>query len=75
MNRREALQALIAMPAVKALAVADVKPNDVIIVECAGPVSDMHMAHIQTMMEQIWPSRKCVVLPDGIQLRIARETA
>lgn len=74
MNRREALQALISLPAVKSIAVADVKANDVIVVECESILSDNTRAYIKAQLADVWPCRKIVVLDSVLKLRIARET-
>jgi hypothetical protein len=72
MDRRAALKALIAIPSVKEIAIADVKPNDVIVIETDGPISVEAAANIREAAERIWPDRKIAVLGDGMRLRIAR---
>lgn len=74
MNRREALQALVALPAVKSIAVAEVKPNDVIVIESDRPLSLDSCKSIKSYASQAWPDRKILVLQDGLRMRIARET-
>ena len=73
MNRREALKLLSALPMIKSVEVANVAPNDVIVVECAGRVSMAQIAHIKQGMSQIWPNRKIVVLDGGLSIRVMRE--
>lgn len=73
MNRREALQALVALPAVKSIAVANVRPSDVIVVECEELVSSKEMENIRLKMSEIWPGRKVAIFSGGVRMRIARE--
>jgi len=70
MHRREALKALVAMPAVTRISVAQVKPDDVIVIECPGPISGMTAAHIRDVVEQAFPGQKVLVLADGMQMKV-----
>lgn len=74
MNRREALQALVSLPAVKSIAVVEVKPTDVIVVECDRPVSEREINHISGRLEMVWPDRRILILHEGLHLKIARDT-
>jgi hypothetical protein len=73
MDRREAIAALVSMPALKALAVAEVKPTDVIVAECEGQLSIDAVEELQARLQQIWPGRKVVVCDEGIRLKVLRE--
>lgn len=77
MNRREALQALVALPAVKSIAVADVKPTDVIVIECDEHISNDTAERIRQHVRSLWPNedRKVLVLDAGMHLKIARDQA
>lgn len=70
MNRRDALAALVALPAATRISSAELKPEDVIVVECPGPISDEAAKNIRDTMLSVWPGRKVVVLSDGIRLKI-----
>lgn len=70
MNRREAISALIALPAVTRISKAELKPNDVIVVEVQGHISQATAAYITDKFEQIWPGHKCVVLSEGMTMRL-----
>lgn len=72
MNRREALKLLTALPAVKSIEVANVRPDDVIIIECDHAVSQSTVAQIEHGLGRIWPGRKIVVLDQSMKMRIAR---
>jgi len=76
MNRRELLRAIVATPAlqsVKSIEVADVKPNDVIVVECDSILSGDAKRNICDSLSQVWPDRKIVLLHSGLRLKVMRE--
>ena len=75
MNRREALKLLATLPAVKSIEVANLAPNDVIVIECDEVLSMETAERIKMYVSQVWPNRKCIVLSKGMTLRIAREGA
>lgn len=75
MNRREALQALVALPAVKSVAVADVKPTDVIVIESTDLLSKEHMERIRSEVTTIWPKNKVLVLSHELHMTIAKDLA
>lgn len=70
MNRREAIAALVSLPEITRISTAPIKPDDVIVVECEAMMSDETRARIRLMLEQVWPGRKCVVLCDGLRLKV-----
>lgn len=72
MNRRDALKALVALPAVASVSVADVRPEDVVVIESDLMVSDASRRNIETLVRQAFPDRRCVVLDGGLHMRIAR---
>ena len=73
MNRREAIRAVMAMPGVASISVAQLKPDDVIVLECDEIVSDHVAAYLKSEMQQIWPGRKVAVLCKGLHLKVVRE--
>lgn len=70
MDRREALKALVSLPAVARISVAELKPDDVIVMECDGPVSAEAVKRIKETTEAVWPGRKVVVLSDGLSMKV-----
>lgn len=70
MNRREALAALVSLPAVARIQTADLKPDDVLVVECDDYVSEQGVANIRAALEQIWPGRKVAVMDKGTRLKV-----
>ena len=72
MNRREAIAALMGLPAVASIAVAQVQPDDVIVIESDVHLSLKQIEHFEHTMAKVWPGRKVVVLGPGTRLRIAR---
>lgn len=71
MNRREAIAALVALPEVSRVTVARPKDDDVLVVECDGPISDATAERIKAHFAYIWPNRKIVVLDGGIRIKFA----
>ncbi len=70
MNRREALAALVALPATTRISVAQLKPDDVIVIECDQVMSMDEMARIRQMTRNVWPQRPCVVLGAGMRMKV-----
>jgi len=70
MNRREALAALVSLPAVAKISVAPVKPTDVIVVECSEYLSLDQMARIKAELSEVWPGQQIVVLHKTLTLKI-----
>ncbi len=50
---------------------AQLKPEDVVVIECEGAISQDTAEHIQTHLKQIWPNHQVLVLGDGLTLKIA----
>jgi hypothetical protein len=74
MERRDVLKALLALPAVKNVAVADIKPNDIIVLE-ADTLTLEQVEMIRKQAAIVWPGRKVLVLSGGLRMKIAREMA
>lgn len=74
MNRREALAALVSLPATARISVADVKPNDVIVVECDAPISHEIAKRIRLHVQDVWPNHKVLIVGDGLRIKIASES-
>lgn len=74
MDRREALAALMALPATARISRAAVKPDDVIVIECDEVLSVDVARRITQQGEQIWPGHRVAVLGKGMHLRIASES-
>lgn len=74
MNRRAALAALVSLPAATKISVAQIKPRDVIVFECPGPISMDAAERIKACAKLVWPDTKCVVLGDGMTLKVLSES-
>jgi len=78
-NRRELLQAfglgaaVPGLPTVKSVEVAQVGPNDVIVLESDDPISMETADKIRASLADIWPGRRIAVFSGGLRMRIARE--
>jgi hypothetical protein len=70
MDRREALKLLSALPATTRLTHAEVKPDDVIVVESTQILSDAAKRFIEDSLSHVWPGRRIVVLDHGLTLKI-----
>jgi hypothetical protein len=73
MNRRAALAALMALPAATKISVAQITPSDVIVIECPGPISQADAERMQHTVKLVWPDTKCVVLGNGMRLKVLSE--
>lgn len=72
MNRREALQALVALPAVKSVEVAQLRPTDTIVIEVDEILSPSKAAHISSVAEVAFPGQRVVVLERGMSVKVVR---
>lgn len=70
MNRRSAIAALLALPEVARISATEVKPDDLIVIEAPGPISDRAAARIKEIVEHNLPGRKVMVLGDGLKVKI-----
>ena len=48
-------------------------PKDVIVVEVPGAIPQATAERLKDYMQQIWPNHQCVVLGDGLHLRIVQD--
>lgn len=71
MNRREAISALMALPVTATVTRAKVKPNDVIVIEYDGMLTDEQTKRIAESVQACWPDNKVAVIGGGLRLRIA----
>ena len=72
MNRREAIAALTALPALKSIARADVGPNDVIVAECEGRLSTESIERIRQYIRAVWPTHRVVVCDGNVRLKVMK---
>jgi hypothetical protein len=70
MNRRDAMRALMALPAVTRIAQATVEPGDVIVIEVPGALTVTQQKLIAEQLRGIWPANQVLVLQNGMQLKI-----
>jgi len=71
MNRREAVAALMSLPAAAKISRAEVQVTDVIVLEYDGPLSEENVERIREVLKGVWPGNKCLVIGDGGRLKIA----
>lgn len=72
MNRREALAALMSLPATASIKVAQLKPDDVLVVECDEHLPFERVRSIGDSVKAIWPDHKVAVFDGGLRLRVMR---
>lgn len=70
MNRREAIAALTSLPGLTRVSKADLKPNDVIVVEVDQYLSQEYAQRLKTQLQEFWPEHKVVVLSGNITLKV-----
>lgn len=70
MHRRDALKALVALPAVARISCAELKPGDVLVVECDEDLSADSVQRIKETMTKVWPGRRVVVFDKSMRLKI-----
>lgn len=71
MDQAEAVKLLESIPATARVSVAQLQPNDVIVIHTDEPISSDTAARIKAVCEGVWPGRACVVLQHGLRLEIA----
>lgn len=71
MNRRDAMKALMSLPATATVTRSAVQPNDVIVIESDDVLSCAGRADIANAVRQVWPNNKVVVLDKGLRMKIA----
>jgi len=59
-----------ALQMVERIAVARLKPTDVIVIESTQPMSQSTIANIEERLKGIWPGTKVVVMCDGLKMKI-----
>ena len=75
MNRRRMLSSLLAAPYLASIRRAEVKPDDVIVIELNDRVSADVRKGIYDTIQRIWPDRKAVILDPSMKLRIVGKEA
>jgi len=68
----DALRRLLYVPDLAGVSVMRLQPNDVILVEVDGKVSDQESANLHFQLQQVWPEHQVLICDDGLRLRIAR---
>lgn len=76
-ERRGFLKSLMAgtvvgFPAVKSVEVLDVKPEDTVIISVEGCISQETAERIKQVFHNELPNQKCLVLSEGISLKVLR---
>lgn len=72
MNRRDALKSLLATPGIGAVSVAELRPSDIIVIECDYNPSDEQIDNIKRCCELTFPGHKHVIVEKGMRLSIQR---
>lgn len=76
MNRREAIAALLALPAATTrITRAAVAPTDVIVIETEQLLAETDRDGIRRAMKYSWPHNEVVVLDGGLKLKIAETSS
>jgi len=74
MNRREAIAALVALPASVSISKTEVTSADTIVVECDQFLSNQETQRMDEILKSVWPTSKVVVLDRGIKLKVLRQS-
>jgi hypothetical protein len=74
MNRRDAIRAVMAMPAVTNISVARLKPDDVIVLECDYSITQQIADNLKTTLNKLWPDNDVLVMANGLRMKIARSS-
>jgi hypothetical protein len=74
MNRRDAIKALMALPATARVSTIDLHADDAIVIECDEAIRPEQAERMKRTLETVWPGRKCVVLGPGVRLRVLAAT-
>lgn len=61
------------LPAIERISRADLQPDDALVVECDMPVSSDAAQHIRTLVQDVWPGRKCLVLDQGLKMKVVSQ--
>ena len=72
MNRRDALKSLTALPAATMISVAQLKPDDVIVVETDFTLSEETCQRITKQIEAVFKGHRCIVMGDGLKMKVYR---
>ncbi len=72
MNRRDAMKALMGLPALSAISVAQVSQGDVIVLETDSYMSQSHKAECGHKLKEIWPGCRAIVLDGGMKLKVVK---
>jgi len=69
-EREAAIAALISLEQVDRIAVASLKPTDVVVVELSESISDHATEHINRTLSAVFPKNKIVVCDQGTKIKI-----
>jgi hypothetical protein len=71
LDRQQAIDLLQALP-VHTVHVAQLQPDDVIVVECDVPISRENAERTRQLLQLVWPDRKVLFCDPGMRLRVLR---
>jgi hypothetical protein len=69
-NRRDALAALVSLPALTRITSGPVAPTDVIVAEYARPLSLRQKEAIRVTLQDVWPGRRIVICDADIRIKV-----
>jgi hypothetical protein len=72
MKFRDILKVFAGLPRLRAIAIARIEPNDVIVVQCEDPIDDELGERIRQWLSPVWPDRKIVVHGPEVELKVVR---
>jgi hypothetical protein len=70
MNRRDAIAALMALPATARITRATVQATDVIVLEIPERISAQTEARLRLHLAEIWPDQRVLILSNGAAIKV-----
>jgi len=74
MNRRDAIAALMSIPALSSIQSVCMATDDVIVLEVERHLSSQERQNIEAQVSQLWPGRRVVVLDGGMKIKVVSGT-
>jgi len=69
-NRRDAVKALMGLPAVASLSMASFKPTDVVVVEFDEWLPSANKLRAYKSLQEVWPNNRIIILDGGSKLKV-----
>lgn len=64
---------VVGIPAVKSVEVLALKPEDILVLTCAGSISNETAVRLKEVLTRELPGQKCLVMGDGLELKVIRK--